>query len=201
MMAGPKTLVMVTSVIILGTGLAWAVETGRPPTSQPSTATAPAPLVVTSSAFAPNKSIPIKHTGDGLDLSPPIQWAGAPDGTKSWALICEDPDAPRPQPWVHWVVYNLPADTTGLPENLPRTAKLEQPAGAMQGVNSAPQDNIGYMGPSPPPGKPHRYIFTVYALDTTLDLKPGADKQALVQAMKGHILKQGQLLGFYHTGE
>jgi Raf kinase inhibitor-like YbhB/YbcL family protein len=150
-------------------------------------------MQVTSPAFPEGAAIPKQYTGDGKDLSPPLQWSGAPAGTKSFAVICDDPDAPRAQPWVHWVLFNLPSDSKELAEGVP--AKKVLASGAKQGGNDF--GNLGYGGPAPPKGKPHRYYFKVYALDTMLDLNEGATKPELEKAMKGHVLAQGQLMGTY----
>jgi Raf kinase inhibitor-like YbhB/YbcL family protein len=151
-----------------------------------------AKLTVSSSAFEQSQPIPVKHTCQGDDVSPPLKWDGAPANTKSFALICDDPDAPGGT-WVHWVIYNLPPGASSLAEN---TAKSETlPNGAAQGRNSF--QNIGYGGPCPPGGKAHRYFFKVYALDTVLALEGHPDKEKLLAAMKGHILAQGQLMGTY----
>src|SRR5262249_23044587 len=120
---------------------------------------------LTSSAFQEGKPIPTPYTGEGPDKSPALAWDGVPDGTKSFALICDDPDAPRGT-WVHWVLFNLPADTRSLPEGVPTDDRL--PSGALQGTTDFKRP--GYGGPYPPPGKPHRYFFKLYALDTTLNL-------------------------------
>jgi Raf kinase inhibitor-like YbhB/YbcL family protein len=149
-------------------------------------------LDLTSTAFAPGDTIPKKHTGDGADTSPPLTWTDPPAGTKSFAVICDDPDAPRGT-WVHWVVFNLPADARGLEEGVPATEKLAN--GARQGKNDFRK--LGYGGPAPPPGKPHRYVFKLYALDAPLDLPAGATKDQVVTAMKGHVLAEGELMGKY----
>src|SRR5437762_5855558 len=112
-------------------------------------------IELTSPAFREDETIPKKHTGDGEDLSPALAWSGAPAGTKSFALICDDPDAPRGT-WVHWVLYNLPATLAALPEDIPKTAALRELGGAWQGLNSGKR--TGYSGPCPPPGGPHRYF-------------------------------------------
>jgi len=145
-----------------------------------------------SSAFENGAAIPKVFTGDGADHSPSLSWSEPPAGTKSFALVCDDPDAPVGT-WVHWVLYNLPASARELPEGLPAKATL--PSGARQGKNDF--GNTGYGGPAPPKGKPHRYFFKLYALDTGLDLPPNATKAALERAMKGHILATGQLMGTY----
>ena len=164
------------------------------PTDAPMTSEEEGPMTVqvTSSAFTDGAAVPEKYTADGQDVSPPLAWSGVPEGAKSIALICDDPDAPG-RTWVHWVLYGLPATATGLPEGVPTTPTT--PQGAKQGTNSWPR--MGYGGPSPPPGKPHRYVFKVYALDSVPDLAPGAKKEALLRAMEGHILAEGHLTGTY----
>jgi Raf kinase inhibitor-like YbhB/YbcL family protein len=149
-------------------------------------------LVLTSSAIADGQAIPARFTADGADVSPPLAWDRVPEGTRSLSLICEDPDAPRGT-WTHWVLFNLPADLRQLDENVPKKPTL--PNSAVQGNNDFGKP--GYGGPSPPPGKPHRYFFKLYALDTPLQLKPGATRQQLLDAMRGHILDEGQLVGTY----
>lgn len=147
-------------------------------------------LEVTSTAFEQGKAIPKEYTGDGKDVSPPLRWSEPPAETKSIALICDDPDTPRGT-WVHWVLFNLPPETRELNEGIPAEDTL--PSGAKQGKNDF--GSIGYGGPAPPKGKPHRYFFKVYALSEELRLPPGATKSELVQAMNGHILAEGQLMG------
>ena len=147
---------------------------------------------LTSDVFSPESTIPKKYTCDGPDVSPALAWSGAPANTRSFALIMDDPDAPAGT-WVHWVLYDLPADTTSLSEGVPKQEQL--PSGARQGRNDFRK--IGYGGPCPPPGKPHRYFFKLYALDKMLDLKPGATKADVEAAMKSHILSQGELMGRY----
>jgi Raf kinase inhibitor-like YbhB/YbcL family protein len=149
-------------------------------------------LELTSPAFKEGEAIPTKHTCDGDDVSPPLKWSDAPSGAKSLALICDDPDAPAGT-WVHWVLYDLPANVNQLPEGI--AASDATPQGAKQGVNDF--QRVGYGGPCPPQGKPHRYFFKLYALDSTLDLKPRATKSDVVNAMKGHALAEGQLMGTY----
>jgi len=149
-------------------------------------------LEVLSPAFKHKSNIPVKYTCDGENISPPIRWSGAPEGTKSFALICDDPDAPMGT-FVHWVIFNIPADSTELEEALPGVKKLKSTA--IQGKNNF--GKIGYLGPCPPKGKPHRYFFKLYALDTKLDLKAGIDKKTLLKTMKGHILAKGELMGYY----
>jgi Raf kinase inhibitor-like YbhB/YbcL family protein len=156
-------------------------------------------IQITSSAFAQGHPIPKKYTGEGADVSPPLVWSGVPDTAKELALICDDPDAPRPEPWVHWVIYKIPVGTKGLPEGLPRKATLKEPAGAVQGKNSwTDSDVIGYRGPLPPKGHGvHHYHFKLYALDAAIDAEPGLEKNALLAKIKGHILAEGELVGTY----
>ena len=138
--------------------------------------------------------IPGKYTCDGMDISPPLTWTSGPEGTKTFALICDDPDAPRGT-WVHWVLFNLPADIIELHENVPPERELEN--GAKQGMNDFRK--IGYGGPCPPGGT-HRYFFKFYALDTEINLEAGATKSELLKAMEDHILAEGQLMGRYERG-
>ena len=148
-------------------------------------------LEIKSTAFAEGKSVPSKYTCDGQDLSPPLSWSGAPSGTKSFALISDDPDAPVGT-WVHWVAWNIPATSTGLAENVAKSASL--PDGTRQGITDFKRP--GYGGPCPPSGT-HRYFFKLYALDGMLDLTASTTKAQLEAAMKGHILAQAQLMGTY----
>jgi len=148
-------------------------------------------IKITSSAFEDGGLIPPKYTCDGADVSPPLQWQKAPAGTASIAVICDDPDAPMGT-FVHWVLFNLPADTTQLAENIPAVDTL--PNGAKQGVSDFRR--VGYGGPCPPSGT-HRYFFKIYAVDAKFDIPGRADKAALLKAMTEHILGQGQLIGKY----
>jgi len=147
---------------------------------------------ISSTAFSESGMIPKKFTCDGPDVSPQLSWKNAPAATQSFALIMDDPDAPVGT-WVHWVMYNLPANAKELPEGVEKREQLSD--GALQGRNDFRK--VGYGGPCPPPGKPHRYYFKLYALDTMLDLKAGATKADLERAMKAHILGQTQLMGRY----
>jgi phosphatidylethanolamine-binding protein (PEBP) family uncharacterized protein len=124
-----------------------------------------AEILLTSAAFEQGAPIPYVYTCEGNDISPPLAWSGAPVNTRTYALVCDDPDAPR-GPYTHWILYNISGD-------------------------------VAYAGPCPPPGKPHRYFFRLYALDISLNLPPGATKNELEQAMDQHILAQGTLMGTY----
>ena len=153
-------------------------------------------MVMQSDAFAEGRAIPRRHAEDGEDLSPPLTWSGLPEGTKELALIVDDPDAPRAEPWVHWVLYKIPADVRTLTEGLPRTPSLNTPPGAMQGKNSWGTD--GYRGPAPPRGHgTHHYHFRLYALDAPLAAAQGLDKPGLLEAMRGHVLAEAELVGTY----
>lgn len=149
-------------------------------------------MALMSSAFDKGGNIPVKYTCDGPDVSPPLKWSGLPAGTKSICLIAHDPDAPVGD-WVHWVLYNLPPETAGLPENLEKGEKLTN--GALQGINDFRR--VGYGGPCPPPGPAHRYFFKVYALDEMLNLPPKATRKGLEKAMEGHVLDKAELMGKY----
>lgn len=148
-------------------------------------------LTVISPVFQDGAMIPSKYTADGEDISPPLQFSGIPIGTKSIALINDDPDAPMGT-WVHWVVFNIPPDTASLEENMPSDPTLSN--GARQGTTDF--GSVGYGGPAPPSGT-HRYFFKIYALDTMLDLQPGAKKADLEMAMVGHVLAEAQIMGKY----
>jgi hypothetical protein len=149
---------------------------------------------LTSSTFAEGATIPVKHTCEGPDISPPLAWTATPANTKSFALIMDDPDAPMGT-WVHWVLWNLPGTRSSLPENVAKTGERNDLGGALQGNNTWPK--IGYDGPCPPPGKPHRYFFKLYALDAQLPLKAGAVKADVERAMQGHVLGEAQLMGTF----
>lgn len=155
-------------------------------------ATAKATMQVTSTAFSEGQLIPEQYTCDAKNLSPPLQWTGVPEATKSLVLIADDPYAPVGT-WVHWVLYDIPATFSALPEDLPKSQYTSQ--GARQGLNDI--KHLGYGGPCPPPGKPHRYFFKLYALDTMLNLQPGSRKQDVERAMEKHVLAEGRLMGSY----
>ncbi len=149
-------------------------------------------LELTSPEFVNKGYIPQKYTGQGPDVSPSLKWTGVSKGTKAFALICDDPDAPMGE-WVHWVIYNVPGNSTSLKEAIPPNGVLDN--GAKQGKNDF--GRIGYNGPLPPPGKPHRYFFTLYCLDDVLAAPPGLTKKALLKVLEGHILEQSQIMGLY----
>ena len=153
-----------------------------------------ATMTLTSSSFAHGQPIPLRHTADGVNVSPPLEWAGVPAGTKSFALICDDPDAPR-KVWVHWVLYALPPTLAALPEGVPTDPVL--PDGSRQGTNDF--GTTGYGGPAPPKGNPHRYFFKLYALDAEPTLPPRASKADLLAAM-GTVLAEAELMGTYQRG-
>lgn len=156
-------------------------------------------LRITSNAFLAGTPIPKDHTGEGADRSPALSWSGVPDGTQEFAMICDDPDAPGSEPWVHWVIYGIPADCRELPEAVPRQSPLKTNTNVKQGCNSWPAgQNIGYRGPMPPRGHgTHHYHFRLYALDQTLNAAPGLDKSSLLALMKDHILATGEVIGTY----
>lgn len=149
-------------------------------------------IELTSTAFRDGATIPRQYTGDGADVSPPLAWTEPPPRTAALALICDDPDAPRGT-WVHWVLFGLPAGSRELGEGVPTTPTLGD--GAKQGKNDF--GNLGYGGPAPPKGKPHRYFFKLYALDALPALPAGATKADLEGAMRGHVLAEGRLMGTY----
>jgi Raf kinase inhibitor-like YbhB/YbcL family protein len=150
-------------------------------------------LDLKSDAFVSGQSIPAKYSCIGKNISPALTWGNPPDGTRSFALIVDDPDAPMGT-WVHWVLFNIPADQRSLAEDLPVTGKNVDPNAVYFGRNSS--GNTRYDGPCPPSGT-HRYYFKLYALDALVDLLPGATKDELLKAMKGHILAQGELMGTF----
>jgi Raf kinase inhibitor-like YbhB/YbcL family protein len=178
----------------LGRGIALALASGIACAAERSTT-----MELSSSAFAPNADIPSLHTCEGLDQSPPLTWSGAPSGTRSLALVVDDPDAPDPaapkMTWVHWVLYNLPPGTAGLAAGA-SGAKL--PEGAREGLNDWQRE--GYGGPCPPIGR-HRYVHKLYALDTVLPVLHPATKAELEKAMQGHILARAELVGHYRKGK
>jgi hypothetical protein len=149
-------------------------------------------LRVSTTSFTPGNTIPKKYTCDAQDLSPELSWSGAPASTKAYALIADDPDAPVGT-WTHWLLWNIPASVHELQEGVSKNAQL--PDGSRQGQNDFKK--VGYNGPCPPPGKPHRYYFKLYALDSQLEVKPGATRSELETAIKQHTLEQAEVLGRY----
>jgi len=149
-------------------------------------------LTLTSPAFNHNEIIPLKYTCSGEDISPPLHWKSLPVSTKSLVLIVDDPDAPVGT-WVHWVIYDMPPNLQSLPENIQRIPKVENIG--TQGINDFRK--IGYGGPCPPPGKPHRYFFKLFALDAYLGLEPGITKSVLAEAMRGRVLAKDELIGMF----
>lgn len=174
------------------------METSESSKGAPPTSSAPMTLEVTSAAFNNGARIQREYSGEGRDKSPPLAWTGASESVAEYALIVRDPDAPMGV-WYHWVLYNIPADVTSVPAGLPRNAELQSPVQARQGLNSWQTDNVGYRGPMPPKGHgPHRYLFTVYALDTHIELAPNlATADALMAKMDGHAVARGELMGTY----
>jgi Raf kinase inhibitor-like YbhB/YbcL family protein len=181
----PRPLAVLTLAALTATALASAVAKGAPPMS----------LTLTSPAFAEGGDIPARYTCEGADLSPPLAWSALPDGTRSLALIVDDPDAPDPKApkmtWVHWVLYGLPPSDGSLPEGVGRDAL---PAGTREGLNDWKRP--GYGGPCPPVGR-HRYFFKLYALDAVLPDLGRATKARLEEAMRGHVLAHAELVGTY----
>ena len=155
-------------------------------------------FTLSSPVIQNDQPIARKYTVDGDDVSPPLAWEGAPDDAREFALVCDDPDAPSTDPWVHWVVYGISTEAHSLPENMPRDSQLKDPVAAKQGKNSWQSGaTVGYRGPAPPAGKLHHYHFKLFALDTTLDLPPAVTKEALLKAIQGHVIAQAELVGTY----
>lgn len=149
-------------------------------------------LEIKSNSFTQGSKIPSEYACDSSDISPSLEWGGSPAGTKSFVLICDDPDAPAGI-WSHWVIFNIPKEKTGLPENVAKTGRLGD--GTIQGTNDFGKP--GYGGPCPPPGRPHRYFFRLYAIDTVLSLKNDSIRGDVLKAIKGHILAEAELFGIY----
>ena len=150
---------------------------------------------LSSPAFKNGSRIPTKYTADSDDVSPPLEWDQVPAATNEFALICDDPDAPTPQPWVHWVLYCIPAAARNLPEGVSQSAGIP----GVQGKNSwKASKTIGYRGPAPPPGHGvHHYHFRLYALDTSITLPPRMDQEAVLSAIQGHVLAEAEIVGSY----
>jgi Raf kinase inhibitor-like YbhB/YbcL family protein len=200
--------VKLVSLVVLTALAAWFVLTRRPnlmqrndtldPPAAPAVQPDPqagakeAAMQLTTPDFPPGGTLPRACTADGADRSPALAWSGAPEGTGAFALVVDDPDAPAGL-WVHWVCYDLPGTAAGLAPDQPRTPGLA--GGASQGSNS--WGRTGWNGPSPPPGRPHRYFFKLYALDRPLGLAPGATARDLEAAMQGRVLAQAEVMGTY----
>ena len=176
------------ALAVAGCGPTAPAPTSVPPTQEKGAVMA---FELTSSAFAHEQAIPQKYSCDGENVSPPLAWSEPPAGAQSFALICEDPDAPAGI-WVHWILYNIPAEARSLPEGVPATVELAD--GSLHGKNG--WSRMEYGGPCPPGGT-HRYFFKLYALDALLDLPAGASKEQLTQAMERHALGQAELMGTY----
>ncbi len=149
-------------------------------------------LEIRSASFKSSEEIPLRYTYNDENLSPHLSWSDVPPGTRSFVIICEDPDAPL-KAWVHWIIFNIPKDTRELKEGQSAQEILDN--GAIQGSNDF--GNLGYDGPAPPPASSHRYIFKLYALDTMLNLKPRTAKKELLKAIQGHIIGEAKLIGTY----
>ena len=150
-------------------------------------------LTLSSNAFSPGGTIPDMYSCKGQNISPPLSWQNVPVGSKSLAMIVVDTDAPLSGGYVHWIVYNIPVNSTGIPADQPRVAVL--PNGSGQGLNTA--GGVGYTGPCPPQGSPHHYHFRLYALDTSLDLQGSVNRSVLEGALQGHILQSTELVGLF----
>jgi len=151
-----------------------------------------------SNSFKNEQFLDKKFTCEGEDISPDLFWINAPEGVKSFALICEDPDAPRAEAWVHWIIFNISSNRTSLRENIakgPNSHEYLETDSPIQGTNDF--SKIGYGGPCPPAGKPHRYFFKLYALDEKVPLKSGATKEQLLAAIENHIIAKAELIGLY----
>ena len=165
--------------------LVWALAACASDTIQ-----APSTIQVLSKAFSAGGAIPARYSCQGENVSPDLAWSNLPAGTKTIVILCDDPDAPVGN-WVHWVLYDLPASETGIADGV----KAAPPAGARHGLNS--WNKPGYGGPCPPPGKPHRYFFKVYALNAPLGLSEGVTEAKVLEAMKAHVLARGEIMGTY----
>ena len=183
-------IIVIVVAIALAVGLFTTLTPRRP--REGGTVEAPKTIIVYSEAFENGGRIPKKYTKEGEDVSPPLRWSNAPEDTKCYVVVVVDPDAPM-GPFIHWVLYNIPATVMSLPEGIPKTPVVE--GIGMQGVND--YGEVGYGGPYPPPGTTHRYIFRVYALDTTLTIGPGARLEDVMRMMEGHVIAYGELVGTY----
>jgi len=191
-----KETICTAVLVVLATGFAGCDQRGQEIVAsgegEESMAVKTEEIRVSSEAFDNRQAVPRKYTGQGKDISPPLNWESGPKGTETFAIIVDDPDAPG-KTWVHWVVYNIPGDVTSLPEGASPGGQL--PGEALEGRTDFGKNQYG--GPMPPGGESHRYYFKVYALDSAVDLGEGATKQELLDAMDGHVLANGQLVGTY----
>lgn len=196
-----RTLITVAAALsCIATSSVIAAETTATSSPQPAVAVVGAgnigKLTVSSFSFQNDGKLADMYTQNGYNWSPSLSWTAGPKGTKSYVVLVEDTGVKRAEPIVHWVMYDIPADTTTLPERLGRKARLISPMGALQGKNIA--QKIGYIGPKPPAGETHPYHFEVFALDQTLKIDPDkADRDAVVDAMKGHVLAAGEIVANY----
>ncbi len=161
-----------------------------------------AELTVSSSAFADGEAIPLRNSAYGDNLSPELSWSGAPEGTEAFTLVLTDPDVPMPNGFVHWVIYNIPGTATGLPENIPSDTPVLTGSAAIAGTTQGVMGmrNPGYFGPRPPAGAGvHHYVFSLYALDTDLELASGLAREAVMLAIEGHIIGEGQVTGIFES--
>lgn len=181
-------LVLTSAALVLTPG----ISRSEKPREAKTGATKKSTFSLWSSAFKTGEHISPKYTADGPDISPPLEWKHPPKGTKAFALVCEDLDAPTGK-WVHWVIYDIPPGTTKLESNTPKMSKVL--GTAIQGRNDFRK--IGYAGPAPPRGKPHRYVFRLYAIGKLTGLKPGATMKQLLEAVKGHVLGKAELMGTF----
>lgn len=152
-----------------------------------------------SPAFKNDQPIPVQYSGESRDLSPPLRWDDPQEPAAEFALLMEDPDAPRDEPWVHWIAYGIPGTARELPEGVPRETRVELQGGFRQGMNSFPEDNIGYRGPYPPVGHGvHHYYFRLYALRRPLQIDGKVDKAHLIQGLQqAGVIDQAELMGTY----
>jgi Raf kinase inhibitor-like YbhB/YbcL family protein len=179
-----------------GLGMLMLVGAGSP--GQVEAQTVPHKLIVQSPALKTGEPMPRDYTPDGRNISPPLSWSNLPPGTRKLAVVCADFGAGNPPPWVHWIIYNIPATAKALPAGLPIDPAAPMPgeiAGAVQGLNG--WRRAIYRGPAPPAGTPHLYYFTVYALDTELTFGPNLTRAQLLEAMSGHIIGQGEIVPTY----
>jgi Raf kinase inhibitor-like YbhB/YbcL family protein len=196
-MAANRLIIIGTAVVVVAAVIAAVIAnplqspSSTPPNQVQQQQNSSVTVHLTSAVFGNNTSIPDKYTCNGVSISPPLSWTVGPEGTKSYALIVNDPDAPRGV-FNHWVIFNIPAAVYGLDENTPKNATVE--GVGVQGVNGA--RNTGYTGPCPPSGT-HHYIFTLYVLDTLLDTAPNSAKEQVLNAMEGHVLATSVLVGLY----